>query len=124
MSQGTTAQQVPNACRSHNVPGFRQEPTVLSDVADAERVGKAFAPVVNSEQDDGKYALGLRNPFKTLLSHRRMLEIGPLLRRVLESYLDSRPAVEAKLEDAVKRRVPLELGASELLTLGRCWPKR
>eukprot|EP00971_Amphidinium_carterae_P119886 2374579-Amphidinium_carterae.2 len=86
MSQGTTAQQ---------------EPTVLSDVADAERVGKAFVPVEKYEEDDGE----------------RMLEIGPLLRRVLESCLDSRPAVEAKIEDAVKKRVPLELGASVLAEL-------
>eukprot|EP00971_Amphidinium_carterae_P348913 6490740-Amphidinium_carterae.1 len=43
-----------------------------------------------------------------------MLEIGPFLKRVLDSYLESRPAVEAKIEEAIKLRVPLKLDASVL----------
>eukprot|EP00971_Amphidinium_carterae_P330155 6463025-Amphidinium_carterae.1 len=73
-------------------PGTHLPSHQVQDVLNADLVNHAF--VDPGIDDASTLALGLRNPFKTLLHHRRLLELGPSLRKVLSAYLDSRVNVE------------------------------
>eukprot|EP00971_Amphidinium_carterae_P328345 6460166-Amphidinium_carterae.1 len=95
------------------LPGLAGQKNSAVDVGGADKVTRAFL------EDCGEQSLvgGLRNPFLSICSHPRMLKVGPLLLRILCSYLTSRGAVLELIIGAVQNGQPLALQESVLMEI-------
>eukprot|EP00971_Amphidinium_carterae_P046051 906079-Amphidinium_carterae.1 len=98
---------------SYRAPGFLLPEVCLHDVTDQNRVHR-YLEGAQDDDDDLPLAQGLRNPFVSMMLYHRPLTVGPFLRKVIEAYLTSRPAIRWHLSDVISKKLPIKIPESAM----------